>query len=138
VSSPTVIALLGFIGWALFLLLLMELIRSKMVLFKEIAPNAFNPSNSNLSSFMQRLARSHSNCIESLPIFGGLMVVALITSNAEVTDQFAYIFLGARIFQSLVHLSSLSPLAVTLRFCAFLVQMMIGAYWCCYLLIAAL
>ena len=128
-NSPTVIALLGFIGLALFLLVLMEAIRSKMVMFKEVAPNEFNPDNSNLSLFMQRLARAHANCIEGLPVFGGLMLVAFVTSNTSVTDQLAYYFLTARIIQSLIHLLSLSPLAVTLRFCAFAVQMTIAVYW---------
>ncbi len=129
-NSSTVIVLLGFIGWTLFLLVLMESIRSKKVLFKEIAPNDFNPENSNLSPFMQRLARAHANCIEGLPIFGGLMVVAIVTSNEVITDQLAYVFLGARLFQSLVHLASLTPLAVMLRFSAFAVQMVIAVYWC--------
>lgn len=129
-TSPTIIALLGFIGWSLFLLVLMESIRSKMVLFKEIAPNGFNPENSNLSTFMQRLARAHANCIEGLPIFGGLMIVALLTSNSGITDQLAFVFLGARIIQSLIHIASISPTAVTLRFSAFAVQMGIGIYWC--------
>lgn len=129
-NTPTVIALLGFIGWALFLLVLMETIRSKMVIFKEVAPNEFNPENSNLSLFMQRLARAHANCIEGLPIFGGLMLVALVTSNTSVTDQLAYYLLTARIAQSLIHLLSLSPVAVTLRFSAFAVQMTIAVYWC--------
>lgn len=134
-GSPTIIALVGFITWAMFLLVLMESIRSKMVLAKEIAPNGFNPENSNLSPFMQRLARAHANCIEGLPVFGGLMIVALITSNAAVTDSLAYIFLGARIVQSLIHLVSLSPMAVTMRFSAFAVQMIIGVYWCYKLLV---
>jgi uncharacterized MAPEG superfamily protein len=137
-NSPTVIALLGFIGWALFLLVLMESIRSKMVLFKEVAPNEFNPDNSNLSLFMQRLARAHANCVEGLPIFGGLMLVAFITSNTDVTDQLAYYFLTARIIQSLIHLSSLSPVAVTLRFSAFAVQMTIAVYWCYNIIVAVL
>ena len=129
-NSPTIIALLGFIGWALFLLVLMESIRSKMVLLKEVAPNEFNPENSNLSAFMQRLARAHANCVEGLPIFGGLMMVALVTSNAGVTDNLALVFLGARIIQSLIHLSSLSPTAVMLRFSTFAVQIVIAIYWC--------
>ncbi|RRJ83798.1 MAPEG family protein [Aestuariirhabdus litorea] len=136
-NSPTVIALLGFIGWSLFLLVLMESIRSKMVLAKEIAPNGFNPENSNLSPFMQRLARAHANCIEGLPVFGGLLLVAVVTSNTSITDPLAYVFLGARIAQSLIHLASLSPLAVTLRFSTFAVQMGIGVYWC-YTLFEAL
>ena len=60
-TSATVIALLGFIRWALFLLVLMESIRSKMVLFREVAPDGFNPENSNLSAVMQRLVRVNEN-----------------------------------------------------------------------------
>lgn len=133
-NSPTIIAFVGFLAWTLFLLVLMESIRSKMVLKKEIAANGFNPENSNLSPFMQRLARAHANCLEGLPLFGGIMLAAVVTSNAEITNSLAYIFLGARIIQSLIHLSSLSPLAVTLRFTAFAVQMAIGIYWCYKLL----
>lgn len=136
-TSQTVIALLGFMAWTLFLLVLMESIRTKLVITKEVAPNGFNPENSNLSPFMQRLARAHANCIEGLPVFGGIMLVAIVTSNAAITDQLAYVFLGARIIQSLIHISSLSPLTVTLRFSAFAVQMVIGVYWC-YQLFATL
>lgn len=50
---------------------------------------------------MQRFARAHGNCVEGLPIFGGLMIVALVTGK----------------------------LAITLRFSAFAVQMAIGIYW---------
>lgn len=133
-NSPTIIAFVGFIAWSIFLLVLMESIRSKMVVTKEVAANGFNPENSNLSPFMQRLARAHANCIEGLPIFGGLMVAAVISSNTAITDQLAYVFLGARIVQSLIHLASLSPVAVTMRFSAFAVQMVIGVYWCYKLL----
>ena len=128
-NSPTVFALLGFIGWTLVLLVVMESIRSKLVLLKEVAPNDFNPENSNLSPFMQRLARAHANCVEGLPIFGGLLILALVTSNANITDQLALVFLGARVLQSTIHLVSLSPTAVTLRFGAFALQMAIAVYW---------
>lgn len=135
-TSPTLAALTGFITWALFLLVLMESIRTKMVLAREMAPNRFVTDNANLSPFMQRLARAHANCVEGLPIFGGLMVVALITDNTGVTDGLAYVFLFFRLLQSLIHLSSLSSLAVTLRFSAFAVQMGIGVYWAIRLLSA--
>lgn len=127
--NPTATALTGFIAWSLFLLVLMEVIRSKLVLTKAIPANGFNPANSNLSPFMQRLARAHGNCIEGLPIFGGLMLVAIVTGKSAITDPLAYVFLSARILQSVIHLSSLSTLAVTLRFSAFAVQMGIGIYW---------
>ena len=78
---------------------------------------------------MQRLARAHANCVEGLPIFGGLLILALVTSNANITDQLALVFLGARVLQSTIHLVSLSPTAVTLRFGAFALQMAIAVYW---------
>ena len=127
--SPTLLSLLGFITWALMLLVLMETLRSKLVLTKEIEANNFNPENSNLSPFMQRLARAHANCVESLPIFGGLMLVAIVSDNLQITDPLALVFLAARIVQSVIHLLSLSVVAVMLRFTAFAVQTVIGCYW---------
>lgn len=133
--NPTLTALTGFVAWSLFLLTLMEAIRSKLVLTKAIAANGFNPENSNLSPFMQRLARAHANCIEGLPIFGGLMVIAVVAGRSAITDPLAYAFLAARILQSVIHLTSLSALAVTLRFSAFAVQMGISLYWSARLLL---
>lgn len=132
--NPTLTAVAGFIAWSLFLLVLMEGIRSKLVLGKAVPANGFAPDNSNLSPFMQRLARAHANCIEGLPIFGGLLLVAALAGKSSVTDPLAYTFLCARILQSLIHLSSLSVPAVTLRFSAFAVQMGIGVYWALRLL----
>lgn len=133
--TATLTALTGFIAWTLFLLVLMELIRSKMVMTKSIQANEFRPDNANLSPFMQRLARAHANCLEGLPIFGGLMLVAVLAGRSAVTDPLAYTLLGARVLQSVLHLSSLSVQAVTLRFAAFAVQMGIAVYWAFRLLL---
>lgn len=127
--TPTWIALTAFITWALALLVFMESIRSWLVLSKQVPANGFTPDNANLSPFLQRLARAHANCIEGIPIFGGLMLVALISERSALTDPLALVFLAARVFQSLVHLISTSPAAVTTRFVAFAVQMVIGVYW---------
>lgn len=134
--TPTLAALTGFVAWTLFLLIVMEAIRSKMVVTKEVPANGFQPDNANLSPFMQRLARAHANCLEGLPVFGGLMLVAAVSGNSALTDPLALTLLGARIVQSSIHLASLSPTAVTLRFSAFAVQMGIGVYWA-FLLLAA-
>ncbi|MDO9166240.1 MAG: MAPEG family protein, partial [Rhodoferax sp.] len=91
--------------------------------------NGFNPENSNLSPFMQRLARAHANCLEGLPVFGGLMLLAVVADRATVTDPLAWVLLAARVVQSLIHLASTSPVAVTARFTAFGVQMGIAVYW---------
>jgi uncharacterized MAPEG superfamily protein len=127
--SHTLLALLGFISWALALLVLMEAIRSKLVLTREVPANGFNPENTNLSPFMQRLARAHANCLEGLPIFGGLMVVAILAGKTQVTDALAYTLVAARVIQSTIHLVSTSATAVTARFIAFAVQLGIALYW---------
>ena len=132
--SHTLLALLGFICWTLALLVLMEAIRSKLVLTAEVAANGFNPENSNLSPFMQRLARAHANCLEGLPVFGGLMVVAILAGKSSVTDPLAFALLVARILQSTIPLASTSSTAVTARFSAFAVQMGIAVYWAVKLL----
>jgi uncharacterized MAPEG superfamily protein len=134
--SPTLSAFAGFVAWSLLLLILMEAVRTKLVITKAIPANGFNPDNSNLSPFMQRLARAHANCVEGLPIFGGLMLIAAVAGKSAVTDPLAYTFLAARILQSVIHLCSLSALAVSLRFTAFAVQMAIGLYWAARLVMA--
>jgi uncharacterized MAPEG superfamily protein len=127
--AATLQALLGFIAWTLCLLVLMEAIRSWLVLSGAVPANGFTPDNANLSPFMQRLARAHANCLEGLPLFGGLMLVAVVAGRATVTDPLAWVLLGARIVQSLIHLVSTSPAAVTARFTAFAVQMAIAVWW---------
>jgi len=112
----------------------MELVRAKLVLSKAVPANGFTPDNANLSPFMQRLARAHANCIEGFPIFGGLMLIAVVTGKSAITDPLAHAFLIARMVQSLVHLSSVSAPAVKLRFAAFAVQMSIAVYWAACLL----
>lgn len=127
--SNTAFALIGFIAWTLFLLLLMETIRTYLVVTGRVPANGFTPDNGNLSPFMQRLARAHANCLEGLPIFGGLLIFALLLDKTEITDLLAPWLLAARIVQSVIHLVSTSAVAVSLRFTAFAVQMAIGLYW---------
>jgi uncharacterized MAPEG superfamily protein len=118
-----------FIAWTLFLLVLMEVLRSHLVLTGRVRSNEFDPENSRLSPFMQRLARAHANCVEGLPVFGGLLLVALATGRTAVTDPLAPWLLAARVLQSSIHLGSGSVVAVNMRFAAFVVQVAIGIYW---------
>jgi hypothetical protein len=127
--TSTAIALIGFIAWTLALLVLMEVIRTYLVLTGKVPPNGFLPDNGNLSPFMQRLARAHANCIEGLPVFGGLLGFAIFMEKTAATDGLALWFLAARTVQSTIHLVSTSSAAVSSRFAAFAVQMMIGIYW---------
>jgi len=127
--NNSLLALTGFVIWTLLLLVLMESLRSRLVLLKAVPSNGFQPDNGNLSPFMQRLARAHANCLEGLPVFGGLLVIAALAGQTAITDPLALVLLGARVVQSLIHLASLSVMAVNLRFIAFAVQMLIALYW---------
>ena len=127
--------LTALIAWALLLLVWMETLRAWLVMRGRVAPDGFTPGNDGLSPFMQRLARAHANCLEGLPIFGGLLLVALVTGRPEVTDTLAPALLAARLMQSAVHLWSTSIPAINVRFAAFSVQMVIGAVWAWRLLL---
>lgn len=127
--TTSTLVLTLFIAWALFLLVLMESIRSYLVVAGRARSNEFRPDNANLSPFMQRLARAHANCIESLPVFGGLLLVSVATGRHGLTDPLAPWLLAARVAQSCVHLASLSVAAVNARFSLFVIQIVIAVYW---------
>jgi uncharacterized MAPEG superfamily protein len=127
--------LLGFVAWTLVLLIVMEAMRTRLVVNKSVPANGFTPDNANLSPFMQRLARAHANCLESLPVVGALLLAAIVTGKTAVTDPLAPWLLGARIIQSCVHLTSLSETAVSVRFAAFAMQTAVAAWWTIALLL---
>jgi uncharacterized MAPEG superfamily protein len=127
--SITLLALLGFLSWALLLLVLMVVLRSQLVLSGQVPANGFDPQNSTLSPFMQRLARAHANCLEGLPVFGGFMMLAVLAGKSAITDPLAYVLLGARMVQTCLHLASGSVPAVMARFAALAVQIGIAVWW---------
>ena len=127
--GTSALALTIFAAWTLALLVLMEVLRALLVVTGRAKANEFKPDNSNLSPFMQRLARAHANCVEGLPVFGVLLLAAIVTGHQAVTDPLALWLVAARIAQSSVHLASSSVLAVNVRFAFFVVQLAIASYW---------
>ncbi|OGO78185.1 MAG: MAPEG family protein [Chromatiales bacterium RIFOXYA1_FULL_46_5] len=114
---------------------MIEVMRVWLVVAKKFPATEFRADNANLSPFLQRLTRAHANCVEGFPIFGGLLIIALITDQTWITDPLSSLFLAARIGQSLAHLISLSIVAVNFRFMFFTVQLAIGLYWAAKLLL---
>ncbi|MGB5811487.1 MAG: MAPEG family protein [Polyangiales bacterium] len=127
--SNSVLALLGFAGWTLLLVLTTITLRSWIFLINRRASAEFKPDGSDVSPFHMRLCRAHANCVENLPIFGVIVLTAIVTGHSEVTDALALWVLLARIGQSLTHLLSTSNLAITVRVTFFSVQLAIEAYW---------
>ena len=127
--SPTIVALLGFAAWSLLLVLGIGLYRTSRVALGQREPNSFSASGEDLPGFGLRLTRAHANTFEFLPVAGAVMLCALATGQTAVTDGLAYVFLGARLLQSLVHLASTSNAAVLIRFLFFAVQVVVVGWW---------
>ncbi len=128
--TATACALLGLVGWALVLVLLLVNQRGLMVMTGKMKVNAFAPDGSNTpSDFGQRLVRVHANCLENLPLQAAVLLYAIAAGQTALTDPLAGLLLGARLFQSVMHLISTSPLFVWLRFAGFFIQLGILAYW---------
>ena len=127
--SPTIVALLGFAAWSLLLVLCIGIYRTSRVSLDKRQPNSFSASGEDLPGFGHRLTRAHANTYEFLPVAGVVMLCALATGQTAVTDGLAYVFLGARLLQSLVHLASTSNAAVLIRFLFFAVQVVVVGWW---------
>ncbi len=127
--SPSALALVGYVAWTILLAATIVSYRTVLVLKKERAANDFLPSGEDVSPFSNRLCRAHANCYENLPAFAALILLAMVTDNADITDSLARWVLVARVAQSTVHLISVSEMAVSLRAVLLLVQLGIEAYW---------
>lgn len=127
--NDTILALLGYIAWTIILLIWIATYRTLLVTNKQKAPNQFKADGSDSPPFGERLTRAQSNCVESFAFIGGLLLLALATNSAVITNGLALILLAARLGQSITHLTSTSVLAVQVRFAFFLVQVGICAYW---------
>lgn len=129
-QSLSAIALLGLVAWSLLLVFLMVNQRGLLVMAGRMKVNAFIADGSNTpSAFGQRLVRAHANTLESLPLQAALLLYAIATEQTAITDPLAGLLLGARLFQSIVHLISTSALFVWFRFAGFFVQLAILAWW---------
>ena len=127
--NDTIISLLGYITWILILLVWIAAYRTLLVAKKEQAVNGFKSDGSNSPAFGEQLARALGNCVESFAFIGGLMLLALATNSAAITNGLALLLLAARLGQSITHLISTSVLAVQIRFAFFLAQIGICFYW---------
>ena len=127
--NASALALTGYIGWFLILLITLAAVRVSAVMTARRAPNSFRPDGTDMTPFVARLVRAHANCYEAFPFIGGTLLLALATGNSPITDPLAMVVLVCRIGQSVVHLASVSNVAVNLRFAFFAAQVGITAYW---------
>lgn len=128
--NPALMALVGFAFWTLLLVLGCVNFR----LFKsfggaKIPLNSFSPSGDDLPGFGQRITRAHLNCLESLPVFAALVIVAGLTNQLSVMEGTAMYLLYSRIAQSITHMISTSVPMVFLRGTFLTVQIVLMLYY---------
>jgi uncharacterized MAPEG superfamily protein len=116
--------LLGFVLWTTLLLTAVGAARVAQILGGSARPSDFPSGVPHGGDRYWRLNRAHLNCLENLPLFGAVVLTgAVIGADAQLLDDLALTYLGARVAQSVVHVASGSDLAVQLRFGFFLVQL---------------
>lgn len=126
--SPTAYALLGFAAWTIAMLVALGLLRSAISL-RGKKPNSFKPSGEDLPGLPYRLTRVHANCYENLPAAAAIMLYAMVSQQTSITDPLAFVFIGARIAQSVTHILSTSNPMVFIRFGFFIAQQSILVVW---------
>ena len=110
--------LLGFVAWTLMLLLAIGIWRSFEVLSGAKRAGDFPSGERHGSNAYWRLNRAHINCLENLPLFGAVVLIAAVTGiGTPGLDRLAEAYLAARVGQSVTHLISVSDRAVLIRFC---------------------
>ena len=121
--TPALWALVGYAAWAMLLAALVVGARAVLVLRGEKRTNEFPGGVQHGGDAYWRLNRAHVNTVENLPIAAVVVLVGTLVHVYPGTfNALALVALGARVVQSLAHLSSGSVTAVNVRVTAFLTQ----------------
>jgi uncharacterized MAPEG superfamily protein len=123
--TAAAVALIAYACWTMLLVIGIGLLRGAVYFGGGRPSMRFDPGGADVSDFSARLCRAHANCYENLPVFGALVAVALATDRAALVEPLAMWVFYARLAQSLVHLSSVSPPAIMVRFAFYLIQVVL-------------
>jgi len=117
-------ALVGFALWTLALIALVFLYRG-LRFFTGTPINHWPRGNkpADDAPFVKRLEDAHANCLENLPLFAVIVLVAAAQGRLADIQALAPWVLYARIGQSLAHLSGTGPLNVFVRATFWTVQL---------------
>ena len=119
-------ALLGFAAWTLLLIAGVFLYRGMRFLTGTPInhwPRGNKPADD--APFVKRLEDAHANCLENLPVFAVIVLVAAALGRLADIQALAPWVLYARIGQSLAHLSGTGPVNVFVRASFWSVQLVL-------------
>lgn len=129
--APALQMLLGFVLLTLLLVAFYVGYRVVLVLSLKVAANAWPRAGVQHEdpAIITRAQHAHMNCVENLPVVGGIVCVACAMNKLELLAPLAMIFLGLRVAQSVTHLIGTSSALVFIRANFFLAQIGILFYW---------
>lgn len=127
--TVTEITLFSLVSWLLLLVIALGIYRVPFILTGKRTASSFNSAGPDEPGFSQRLTRAHANCYENLAASAAVLLYAIFAQKTAITDDLAYVFLGARIAQSVTHIISTSLIAVIIRFTFYVVQILILCFW---------
>ena len=129
--SASLLALLAFVAWTLLLVLVAVTYRVSLVLTGKAPANSWTRGAATWQNpaLITRVEHAHMNCVENLPLFAAVVLVAAVTSQTALTDGLVWVFIGLRIAQSVVHIISTSAAFVFIRANLLVGQFVILIYW---------
>lgn len=120
--------LLGFAAWTLLVLLAgVGVLRWSLILRERAQLIDFPGDVPHGSLGYRRAVRAHANCVENLPVFGAIVLIAT-AANFDSPDfgRLAAVTLAARILQTCVHaLFSETNVTIGIRFALFSIQLLV-------------
>lgn len=115
-------ALLLFAAWTMVLMMTYVTYRVVNMLGGMPANSWTRGSGAVVPGIFVRAEHAHTNCVENLPVFGAVVLVAYALGKAPVVDATAVYVLVARIAQSVTHIAGVSPMLVIVRATFFTIQ----------------
>ncbi len=129
--SIPVWVLLAFAIWSMLVLILtVGTYRWGLIFAGRVQANQFRADQIEGSDRYRRAMRAHLNCLENLPIYGAIVLVIVVSgAKSSMLDGLALTLIGARIAQTLIHVSwEQTNLLAYLRFGFFFVQL-VCMFW---------
>lgn len=130
-------AVLLYILWMIVLLAIYDGPRIPLVLMGSRRLNSWERDKTPAdAAFFQRAKAAHLNCIENLPLFAGVVLVAALMEQIAIVDHLGAYVLYARVGQSVMHLCGASTFWISLRATFFTIQIALIVYMAVMLLMA--
>lgn len=118
--------LLAFAAWTVSIVIfVVGAHRVGSVLFKRAPANAWPTHKQHEGPELYlRAMRAHANCVENLPVFGALVLIAHVAGISSGTiDLACQLLVAARVGQTVTHIASGTSMGVNIRFAFFSVQL---------------